>query len=160
MKIILFQRIKKETLIKRKYYLHGLVRKNWHSHPRECLAGKILCGAQLVGPVAWYLYPTALLVAVCRARDDDRGVKYSILKRARRGKEKGSWARARLIQHPQGSNSRHATLRILPFPPLVRFLSLSRLAGLQSIKWPVKYEWSREATRWVLHRLALLNAMN
>ena len=40
--------------------------------------------------IGQYLYPTALLVAVCRARDDDRGVKYSILKRARRGKEKGS----------------------------------------------------------------------
>lgn len=143
MKIILFQRIKRETLIKRKYYLHGLVRKNWHSHLRECLARKILCGAQLVGPVAWYqavFVLNCLAVAICRARDDDRGVKYSILKRAEEKKGELRDARARLIQHPQGSNPRHATLRILPFPPLVRFLSLSRLAGLQSIKWPVKYE--------------------
>lgn len=54
---------------------------------KSCVARSL--SVRLPG-IGQYLYPTALLVAVCRARDDDRGVKYSILKRARRGKEKGS----------------------------------------------------------------------
>lgn len=86
---------------------------------KSCVARSL--SVRLPG-IGQYLYPTALLVAVCRARDDDRGVKYSILKRAEEKKGELRDARARLIQHPQGSNPRHATLpplspaRSFPFP--------------------------------------------
>lgn len=72
---------------KRKRITHINLSGRTHSHPTECSARKIPCGALSVRlpRIGQHLYAAALLVAACRARDDDRGVKYSLVFRPKKG---------------------------------------------------------------------------